>query len=524
MREKLLNKPKNKHITQTKSVSNYLKFYYPEALILFAVILLLGIRLNHFQSNGDEASLLYWGWVLKNGGPYLGYIDGAAPLFSFLASYTLRVFDNPLFAGRIISFSAAILGVSGTYLLVKSLRGRFAAIISSMLYATLPITFFYHRFAFRESLLIMAGIYVLLFSNYLIKNKSKRWLYMISTAMSLTIGFFAKQHAIIFFAYPLITYLADMFRLSKRLSNKIKEILLSYLFSLIFISIIIISQYKAISTMKGWGGNVATQAILGGNYLYNFRTNILTLGEVLYLYFGVILLFLLVYLFIQSIKQKKYYYLFLILYPILIVSIYSLANPDFFSQTRYLVPVFLPWYLLPGIALSDLIENIKIYFANIKILIVSSLVVLILLFYPSFNFIYKYFGKPEKTPFVKSDRTIYVQNSGFDTFEAFDYLKRLSEVRPIFVIVEPGSGPKNWPFMLFEKNPNIKVARWPGFRTTSLSPYINKPAYAVLDDDPKGDSRVDFIQANPDAKLIKRYWRPGNKIYIDIMLIEPGKK
>jgi hypothetical protein len=97
---------------------------------------------------------------------------------------------------------------------------------------------------------------------------------------------------------------------------------------------------------------------------------------------------------------------------------------------------------------------------------------------------------------------------------------------PIFIVTQPGSGPKTWPYMLFENNPNIKVALWPGFLTTPLSPYLNGPAYTVLDDDPETGQLGQFYfkKINPGAKLIKRYWKPGRKAYIDIMFINPKAK
>lgn len=503
----------------SKSNQTYLfKRYYPEIFIFLSLFFLLIFKLNHFPSFGDEVPLIQFGWILKKGGQYFGYIDAMMPLFSFIASYTLRIFGHPLFAGRMVSVMSGIFGVFGVYILIKSLSGRVPAILSSVLYALLPITFFYHRFALRESLLLMAGIYVLLFS-YLLTKTSKKWLCAFGIAVSLVAALSTKQNGIVYFAFPFLFFIS--YKSKKEL---LKWILLSYLFTLILLAVIYIPQLKAISAMKQIGTSVGVELVAGGTPINNFIVNLKTLFGIFSLYIGFSLLLALVFLFYQSIKHKNTNLISLLVYPLLLLAVYIFASPGFFERPRYLMPFILPWIVISGTAIKNVIDMIwKIKPKYIKYLL--TFVAITLFSYPSLNFIIKYFFAPENIPLNKYDRSAFISSpsAGFGLFEAFDYLKDLSKTSPILVVTEQGTGPKNWPLMLFENSPTIQVAQWPGFRTTSLAPYLNMPAYVVLDDDPVQGGQYYFKQVNPDAELIKRYWRPGKETYIDIMLIKPKK-
>lgn len=497
----------------------FIKKNYLEIIIFPILLLLLGYNLNHFPTFGDESPLIFYGWILKHGGPYGGYVDWMMPLFSYITSYALIIFSDPLFAGRSISFFSAIIGIIGVYLLAGQLYGRKPAIISSVFYAVLPITFFYHRFALRESLIAAAGIYVLLFSYYLIKKESKEWMYILGIAISLTVSIFTKQNTVIFFAFPLLTYIS----VNNKNRNKLSKVLISYCVTAALIIAVSIPQLNEIATMKTLGIGLFQATFFKRSVLTNLIDNGHSLFEILNLNFGFPFIIVLTYSLNHSIKEKNFYNSFLFLFPIFIMSIYIFTFSENFSHTRYMVPIFLTWYVLSGKALFNLFDVFqKIDSKYIKYIL--CLTVLIFTLATSLNFIYKYFIDPENTPFATYDRAAHIEgtSAGFGLFEAFDYLENLSKKSPILLVIEPGTGPKNWPYMLFERNPNIKVARWPGFTTTPLSPYINTPAYAVLDDLPwSPGAHYYFKKVNPNAKLIKRYWRPGKKTYIDIMMIEP---
>lgn len=508
---------KNKKIKSLKSQSNAIDFkkYWFEIIVFLFSIIFLFYKINHFPTFADEANNVYWAWIINKGGSYMGYQDGAPPIFSYIVSFSMRVFDDPLFAGRIATAVFGIIGAIGIYLVCAKLYSKNAARVSAIFYLFSPFTFFYHRMALRDSVLLTFGIMVMVFSVYLIlsNNPKYNFFYITGLVFSQIFGLLTKQHAMVFLIYPLIALF-----LANNKKSKLKTVALCYflIFSAIFLFILVNKNASVIISYVLHGVSVDVY----GPEKYSRNIEIITssITEYFSLFFVLLLLFILV----SSIKNKKYFDLLIVVYPIFSL-ITLIISP--FIHTRWVLVFILPWFFAIGSSFDLFLKKIAGY--KPKSYIVTSLI-LVGLFLPSINFLFYYFKNPANTPFTRIDKNdfIYSDASGFRLFEALDYLKGLSEQKPIFIVTEPGLGARNWPYILFEDNQNIKVAAWPGFRTTSLAKYINEPAYVILEllNSPRVGGHYDFKKVNPGAKLVKRFWRPGNQTYIDIMVVEQERK
>ena len=115
----------------------------------------------------DEAIYIRWSQVMRAEETlrFLPLSDGKQPLFMWVVIPFLKIFSDPLFAGRFVSVASGfgtLVGVGVlTYLLFKSRR---AALAASLIYAVSPFTFFFDRLALVDSSLTMFGVWTFIFA------------------------------------------------------------------------------------------------------------------------------------------------------------------------------------------------------------------------------------------------------------------------------------------------------------------------------------------------------------------------
>src|SRR3990167_2577293 len=123
-------------------------------VILIAVIFFIGIILRLYSLGttlpvfGDEAIYVRWAQVMKAEETlrFLPLSDGKQPLFMWLVIPSLKLFSDPLFAGRFISVLSG-LGIMIEMGLVSWLlfRSKQVAIITFFLIASSPFLVFFDR-------------------------------------------------------------------------------------------------------------------------------------------------------------------------------------------------------------------------------------------------------------------------------------------------------------------------------------------------------------------------------------------
>ncbi len=114
-------------------------------LILFS---LRFINLTRLPVFADEAIYIRWAQIMKAEETlrFLPLSDGKEPLFMWIMIPFLKVFSEPLIAGRMVSvlsgFGTLIGIVYLTWLLFKDKK---VAIIAGLIYAIIPFAFFFDR-------------------------------------------------------------------------------------------------------------------------------------------------------------------------------------------------------------------------------------------------------------------------------------------------------------------------------------------------------------------------------------------
>jgi len=120
----------------------------------------------------DEAIYIRWGQIgLRDAAHrFLSLEDGKQPLFIWLMYPLLKVFSDPLVAGRLVSVLSGFLNLTGIFLLTKKLFNQKAALIASLLYIFSPFFLFYDRLAIYDSLTTSFAIWALLFQVVLVQS------------------------------------------------------------------------------------------------------------------------------------------------------------------------------------------------------------------------------------------------------------------------------------------------------------------------------------------------------------------
>jgi len=127
--------------------------------LIFLITRLLNLTL--LPVFADEAIYIHWAQVIWHDAAnrFIPLSDGKPPLFMWLMVPFLKVFSDPLLAGRLLSVSSGLSGLIGVYLLTEKLFSRKVAILASIFVILQPFLLFYDRLAVVDSMLTTFGVW-----------------------------------------------------------------------------------------------------------------------------------------------------------------------------------------------------------------------------------------------------------------------------------------------------------------------------------------------------------------------------
>lgn len=134
---------------------------------IFALAAFLRLyKLTHIPVFTDEAIYIRWAQVMRTE-PTLRFLplsDGKQPLFMWIAIPFLKIFSDPLFAGRVVSLMTGLGTLLGiivlSWFLLRSIK---LGLVASFIYAISPFSVFFDRMALVDSLLTFFGVWVFVF-------------------------------------------------------------------------------------------------------------------------------------------------------------------------------------------------------------------------------------------------------------------------------------------------------------------------------------------------------------------------
>lgn len=135
--------------------------------IIFLAFVIRLINLTILPVFADEAIYIRWSQVMRAESTlrFLPLSDGKQPLYMWATIPFLKIFSDPLFAGRFLSVLTGLGTLTGvmtlSYLLFKSKK---ATVFSGIFYAISPYAFFFDRMSLADSMLSMFCIWAVIFT------------------------------------------------------------------------------------------------------------------------------------------------------------------------------------------------------------------------------------------------------------------------------------------------------------------------------------------------------------------------
>lgn len=132
------------------------------------------LRLPNLTSQpifADEAIYIRWAQVMR-AEPTLRFLplsDGKTPLFMWLIIPLLKIFEDPLFAGRLLSVLSGYLTLLGVLFLGTVFFNKKTGIFGAFFMATSPFMVFFDRMALVDSMLAAFSVWSLNFTMLVIK-------------------------------------------------------------------------------------------------------------------------------------------------------------------------------------------------------------------------------------------------------------------------------------------------------------------------------------------------------------------
>ncbi|OGG21559.1 hypothetical protein A3D03_02480 [Candidatus Gottesmanbacteria bacterium RIFCSPHIGHO2_02_FULL_40_13] len=120
----------------------------------------------------DEAIYIRWAQIGLNDPShrYISLTDGKQPMLTWLMYPMLKIFQDPLFAGRFVSVLSGVLAVVGIYLLTRELFSKKTAVLACGLYIISPFALIYDRLALMDSLLSSFAVWSLYLQVLLVRK------------------------------------------------------------------------------------------------------------------------------------------------------------------------------------------------------------------------------------------------------------------------------------------------------------------------------------------------------------------
>ncbi|PIS13813.1 hypothetical protein COT65_02110, partial [Candidatus Shapirobacteria bacterium CG09_land_8_20_14_0_10_47_13] len=121
----------------------------------------------------DEAIYVRWAQIANYDASwrFISLTDGKQPFFIWLMMVVMRIFKDPLFAGRAASIFAGLGTMGGLFFLGLTIfRSKGVGLLAMFLYLVYPFALVYDRMALMDGLVGMFCVWALLFEILLVKT------------------------------------------------------------------------------------------------------------------------------------------------------------------------------------------------------------------------------------------------------------------------------------------------------------------------------------------------------------------
>lgn len=426
----------------------------------------------------DEAIYIRWSQIGATDAAwrFISLTDGKQPLFTWFVMAALRIFKDPLFAGRIVSVFSGFFGMIGLFFLGREVfKSDRIGVIASALYVISPFPLMYDRMAMYDALVAMCSIWNLYLAILLVRRVRLD----IALIFGITLGFGMLNKTSSFFSLYLLPATIVLFDFhhkewKKRLALWMAYCLIAAGLSQIIYSVLrlspffyIISQKDALFVYPFREWLTHPFHFLVGNLhgVFDWAINYLT--------WPIFVAAILPCLWIVKKPWEK-----LLLLGWWFAPFFALALFGKVLYPRFILFMVMPLFVLAAYFMDWLMKAVK------KPLLSVALVVIICI--PSIYTSYAVVTDITHAPIPKSDIGQYINDwpSGWGVNEVVSYINGVSQQGPVAVYTEGTFG--LFPYALeiyLHTNSNVEIhGIWPPPKTipediaTSASV---KPTYYV---------------------------------------------
>lgn len=398
-----------------------------KSILIFLSLLCLyfGLHLFHLTRLpvfADETIYIRWSQlIIDDFGRYFFYPmnDGKTPLLMWLSVPFLNLFENQLLAARLVAVLTGSISVSVIFLLLRELKQPAAAWWAMLLMIISPFTFFYHRLALTDGLLLMNLIIAYYFTVRLVLTKN--WGNLFGLAIFFFLSIMSKTPALLF---------APVFFLSVFLEPKLAQpVFFKKVFLIaggLLLALILFYSFRVVplfTQLFAVGGNfVQDKKVIFSNEIWSvaFRNSKFFLQQLL-TYLGPAVLILALPIFAKTRRTQLVLFVSAMIFLIPLILIGKIIYP------RYILPS--SFLLLSSAAIS--LQNLR----NHKFWQYFALIMLIL---PSLFFIKNAYFNTDRLALSPADREQFLEewSSGHGIKETSDFILELAKTRTVAVATE----------------------------------------------------------------------------------------
>ncbi|MBI3980835.1 glycosyltransferase family 39 protein [Candidatus Microgenomates bacterium] len=406
----------------------------------------------------DEAIYLRWAQIAKNDANwrFISLTDGKQPLFVWLSMVAMKVIDDPLFAGRLVSVLTGLIGMISIYLLSKELFKReIIAWFSVLLFLLSPFSLFYQRLALMDGLLGSVVLLTLYLEVLLVRTLRLDVAMLLGMAMGASI--LTKTSG--FFTLYLLPFSLLLFDFQQKTKSKkfllwIALVVISAVMSQIIYSVLRLSPLFHMIAQKDTTFVYPVREWLTHPFTF-FVGNFRGLFEWLILYSTwpvIILLILALFFSFRRYFRERWLLFVWFAFPFLLLALFG----------KVLYPRFIAFMVLPLLILaSSFFWEITQKIRSFKFLTVLTFFLVL----PLIIFDYQILFDITHAPLTTIDRGQYVNDwpAGWGVKETVEYLKPIAKKEKIAIYTDGTFGLLPYAvelYMVYDPNVTI-VGVWP---------------------------------------------------------------
>lgn len=437
----------------------------------------------------DEAIYIRWAQIAGTDAAqrFISLTDGKQPLFIWIAAIFIKVINDPLLAGRLVSVFSGLFTTIGIYFLAQELfKDKKVALVASFLYVIYPFALVYDKLAVYDSFLAVFAVWSLYLEVLLVRYRRLDLAFV--TAMIIGAGLLTKSSALFFlYLIPFSLLLFDFKakEVNKKLLKWVGLSLVVVVFSYAYYSVLRLSQFFYIINEKNYTFIYPINDWIRQPFAFlpgNIRG--LTGWAIDYLTIPIVLLVILAFFINRKFIREK-----LLLFAWFILPFIALALFGKVIYPRFIFFMTLPLLILASYTLVTVIKKIKS--RNLKIFVFLAFIFLML------GKDYYLLQDFSKAPIPSSDRAQLIESwpAGGGVKETVDFLKEKSKDQKIYVGTEGTFGLMPYALEIYlHDNPNV--------RTQGFWPITDTPPVEILEQAAEIPTYFVFYQPCPSCKQV----------------------